>query len=168
VNDWHAIGTPFGVYHAEIGPRGLRALHFPGTAETIDTDLLSEASCVHARTLRDQLVRYHNGSLTRFDIALDPNGATVFRRRVWSAMQAIPYGATVTYGELAKAIGCRSARAIGQACGANPIPVIIPCHRVIAANGRLGGWSGKPGMKERLLRLESSRLGDSFHSACKS
>lgn len=70
-------------------------------------------------------------------------------------MQRIPYGKTMTYGALAARVGCASARAVGQACGANPVPLLVPCHRVVSASG-MGGWSGKPGMKEALLAHENA------------
>jgi methylated-DNA-[protein]-cysteine S-methyltransferase len=110
------------------------------------------------RRARDQLHAYFDGALTRFDLPLVPAG-TAYQQRVWLAMQAIPYGATRTYGELAHVAG-GSARSIGPACGANPLPILIPCHRVVAAGGRLGGFSGGdgPATKRHLLDLESHAL----------
>ena len=102
-----------------------------------------------------QLEAYFAGRLTRFSLPLAPAG-TAFQRRVWAAMAAIPFGETRTYGALAAAVG-GAARAVGGACGANPIPIIVPCHRVTAAGGKLGGWSGAPGAKRFLLALESAR-----------
>lgn len=85
-------------------------------------------------------------------IPLKPEG-TDFQMKVWNALRQIPYGQTVTYGQLARQLGCGSAQAIGQAVGRNPISILIPCHRVIAGNG-LGGYAGGSGRKEFLLRLE--------------
>ena len=101
-----------------------------------------------------QLSAYFAGDLREFTLPLAPEG-TSFRRRVWAAMQAIPYGETRSYGDLARALGS-APRAIGGACGANPIPLIIPCHRVVGAGGALGGFSGGAGCdtKRQLLALE--------------
>jgi methylated-DNA-[protein]-cysteine S-methyltransferase len=106
---------------------------------------------------RDQLEDYFEGRRKTFDLPLAPHG-TPFQRKVWAALQTIPFGATLTYGQLAEKIGT-APRALGGACGRNPIPVVIPCHRVLAANGGLGGYSGIDGIetKEFLLRLEGVR-----------
>ena len=103
-----------------------------------------------------QLTEYFNGSLRVFDLPLVPHGTT-FRRRVWAAMQAIPYGQTRSYGDLARDLDS-APRAVGGACGANPIPLIIPCHRVVGAGGTLGGFSGGAGCdtKRQLLALEGA------------
>lgn len=84
---------------------------------------------------------------------LNPQG-TDFQKRVWQALLTIPYGETLSYGEIAKMVDCRSAQAVGQAVGANPIALIIPCHRVIASNGQLGGYAYGIKIKKRLLELE--------------
>ena len=84
---------------------------------------------------------------------LNPQG-TDFQKRVWHALLTIPYAQTKTYGEIAKMVECRSAQAIGQAVGANPIALIIPCHRVIAAHGQLGGYAYGTDVKKRLLEIE--------------
>ena len=107
---------------------------------------------------RDQLIGYFDGKRTAFDLPLSPAG-TPFQQQVWRAMCEIPYGETRTYGDLAQDLGS-SARAVGTACGKNPIPIIIPCHRVVGANGRLTGDSGGAGTetKAQLLRLEGISL----------
>lgn len=109
------------------------------------------------QTLRQaaaQLEEYLAGKRKAFDLALAPQG-TPFQRRVWEELQRIPYGQTRCYGELAKAIGKPgAARAVGMANNRNPIAVIIPCHRVIGADGSLTGYGGGLPMKEKLLRLE--------------
>ena len=84
---------------------------------------------------------------------LNPQG-TAFQKRVWQTLLTIPYGKTISYGEIAKMVDCRSAQAVGQAVGANPIALIIPCHRVIAANGQLGGYAYGTEIKKRLLEQE--------------
>jgi len=103
-----------------------------------------------------QLQDYFDGLRDGFDLPLNPAG-TAFRRQVWDALCRIPPGETRSYRDIAAAVGCRSARAIGQANGANPIPILIPCHRVVAADGGLGGYSGGdgPATKRYLLDLES-------------
>ena len=102
---------------------------------------------------KSQLDDYFDGLRKNFDLPLKPPG-TKFQQSVWSMMKQIPYGKTITYGEIAEALGS-SARAVGMACGANPIPVIIPCHRVVAAKD-IGGYSGDGGVKTKraLLHLE--------------
>ena len=86
---------------------------------------------------------------------LNPQG-TAFQKRVWTALLTIPYGETVSYGEIARMVGCKSAQAIGQAVGANPIALIIPCHRVIAAHGKIGGYEYGIEIKKKLLELEGN------------
>lgn len=86
---------------------------------------------------------------------LNPQG-TAFQKRVWTALLSIPYGETVSYGEIARMVGCKSAQAIGQAVGANPIALIIPCHRVIAAHGKIGGYEYGIEIKKKLLELEGN------------
>ena len=103
---------------------------------------------------REQLSAYFDGALTVFDLPLAPHGSP-YRQRVWKALLAIPYGATKTYLDIAREAG-GSPRSVGGANGANPIPIIIPCHRVVATNGP-GGYSGGEGLptKRALLELES-------------
>ncbi|NKB43191.1 MAG: methylated-DNA--[protein]-cysteine S-methyltransferase [Alphaproteobacteria bacterium] len=102
---------------------------------------------------RDQLFAYFDGNLQDFNLPLKPVGSP-FQNKVWAAMQEIPFGQALTYGQVAKKIGS-GARAVGMACGANPIPIIIPCHRIVATTG-LGGYSGDGGLatKQALLNLE--------------
>ena len=95
------------------------------------------------------------GATTDGRISVRPEG-TAFQKRVWQALLSIPYGETVSYGELARMVGCKSAQAVGQAVGANPIALIIPCHRVIAANGQLGGYAYGIELKRHLLEWEKS------------
>ena len=105
-----------------------------------------------------QLAEYFSGARRVFDLPLHPVG-TAFRMKVWSELQQIPYGQTTTYGELARRVGnARGARAVGGANHHNPISIIIPCHRVIGADGSLTGYGGGLDMKEALLRLEGSLI----------
>ncbi len=106
----------------------------------------------------EQLQAYFAGELQRFTLPLAPEG-TDFQRTVWQALTDIPYGQTISYGQLAASIGRPSAsRAVGGANGKNPIPVIIPCHRVIGSDGSLTGFSGGLSLKRRLLRIEGVEL----------
>ena len=101
-----------------------------------------------------QLAEYFDGRRRTFELSLAPEG-TPFQQRVWSALLDIPYGQTMSYGELAARIGQPNAsRAVGLANGSNPIPIVIPCHRVIGANGTLTGYGGGLAIKQRLLALE--------------
>ncbi|MBV9900694.1 MAG: methylated-DNA--[protein]-cysteine S-methyltransferase [Alphaproteobacteria bacterium] len=104
-----------------------------------------------------QLEAYFAGALTAFDLPLKPRGSA-FQQKVWAAMRAIPYGQTRSYAELAEAVDS-GPRAIGGACGKNPIPVIVPCHRVLSRGG-IGGYSGGEGLPTKLilLALEGARL----------
>ena len=86
-------------------------------------------------------------------ITVQPKG-TLFQQHVWQALLTIPYGETVSYGEIARMVGCKSAQAVGQAVGANPIALIIPCHRIIAAHGQLGGYEYGIEIKKQLLHIE--------------
>ncbi|MUL83258.1 MULTISPECIES: methylated-DNA--[protein]-cysteine S-methyltransferase [unclassified Mycolicibacterium] len=105
----------------------------------------------------EQLAAYFAGERTEFDLDLDMVG-TQFQRRVWAALQTIPYGETCSYGEIARQIGSPGAsRAVGLANGHNPIGIIVPCHRVIGANGSLTGYGGGLNRKRALLELEKSR-----------
>lgn len=105
----------------------------------------------------EQLGEYFAGDRMRFDVRLAPRG-TAFQQRVWEALLEIPYGETETYGELARRVGSPgAARAVGLANGSNPIALIVPCHRVIGANGTLTGYGGGMEHKRWLLDLEAGR-----------
>lgn len=108
--------------------------------------------------LRRQLAEYFAGERREFDLELAPEG-TPFERSVWEALRTIPFGETRSYGEIAAAIGHPgAARAVGRANGANPIPIVVPCHRVIGSNGSLTGFGGGLENKSRLLELEGGAL----------
>ena len=120
--------------------------HWLGVPASVASPLLDAAEA--------QLREYFAGTRRTFDLPLAPRG-TAFQQRVWAALRAIPYGETRTYGELAAAIGSPSAsRAVGMANHHNPIPIVIPCHRVIGANGTLTGYAGGLEIKRKLLALE--------------
>ncbi|MBM3299086.1 MAG: methylated-DNA--[protein]-cysteine S-methyltransferase [Deltaproteobacteria bacterium] len=109
--------------------------------------------------LVEELDLYFSGKLKTFSVPLDPAAGTVFQRLVWDELTRIPYGETRTYGEIAEAVGIRrGARAVGLANRSNWIPIVIPCHRVIRANGSLGGYASGTDIKRRLLELEGVKL----------
>lgn len=113
-----------------------------------ETDLLKESI--------KQLEEYFDGKRKTFDLPIAPQG-TEFQKKVWNALKEIPFGETRSYGEIAKVIGNeKAARAVGMANNKNPIMIIIPCHRVIGANGKLVGYAGGIDVKERLLNLEKN------------
>ncbi|WP_189950948.1 methylated-DNA--[protein]-cysteine S-methyltransferase [Streptomyces alanosinicus] len=112
------------------------------------------------RAAADQLAAYFAAELKEFQLPLSPHG-TEFRQRVWAALDEVPYGATVTYGEIAARIGASRAavRAVGGAIGANPLLIVRPCHRVIGADGSMTGYAGGVERKARLLTLEGALAG---------
>ena len=126
------------------------ALGWGGRATGKPSRLLDEA--------KRQLMEYFAGRRKSFNLPLAPEGSPA-ELRVWELMAAIPYGETRTYGDLGKELGL-SPRTVGQACGRNPLPIFIPCHRVVASDGKLGGYSGGEGAetKRRLLQLEHALL----------
>lgn len=106
-----------------------------------------------------RLSDYFDGRRVEFSDTLEYDGSTPFRQRVWEATRRIPYGRTRTYGEIAKEAGSPgAARAVGQAMAENPLPIFVPCHRVIGSNGSLTGFGGGLEMKEKLLRMEATAL----------
>jgi methylated-DNA-[protein]-cysteine S-methyltransferase len=110
------------------------------------------------REAADQLRAYFAGKLTEFDLRLATGGAP-FQQRVWAELRKIPYGSTISYGELARRIGApKASRAVGSANGSNPISIIIPCHRVIGSNGKLTGYGGGIERKKFLLEFEAETL----------
>lgn len=150
-----SIATDWGAFTAVFTPDGLAELHFPGAtvhgwapAAPAKSAWLRQTEAALCRALLGQ----PSGHLPPLAW---PEQATPFQRAVWEALLRIPVGETRTYGQLAAAIGRpKAARAVGQACGANPIPVLIPCHRVVAGSGGLGGFSGGLEWKRRLLAVE--------------
>ena len=144
------VDSPVGRLALEADHDAVTGVRWAGRGErAVDgrpSPVLAEAS--------RQLARYFAGRLERFDLPLAQHG-TAFQKRVWTIMREIPYGETATYGGLAMALGS-GPRAVGMACGRNPIPIIVPCHRVLGARGAEGGYSGGRGLptKRRLLALE--------------
>jgi len=150
--------TPQGLVLLEETDGALTRVTWLNRSERRTDDPPSDAPTPLLAKAAEQLAAYYAGDLTAFDLPLAPHGSD-FQKAVWDQMLAIPYGQTRTYGNLAKVLGI-PANAVGQACGANPIPIIIPCHRVVAAGSDLGqglgGFSGGKGLKtkEELLTLE--------------
>jgi len=143
--------------------RGLRALALPvATREEAESQFVCkgmEETCVETDKEIAQLVndlrRYFAGEPVKFAIELDLDGLTGWQKRVLMKAAEIPYGKVMTYGGLAVAVGSPGAgRAVGQAMARNPVPIVVPCHRVVAASGKLGGFSAGLDWKRKLLRLE--------------
>ena len=131
---------------------GLHRLHFPNENAKPPKEAIEKASGLGGVT--EQLDEYFAGSRQVFDLKLKPIG-TSFQKRVWLALAQIPYGQTTSYGELARRVGSpKGARAVGAANGKNPLPIILPCHRVIGKDGSLTGFGGGLELKTVLLDLE--------------
>ena len=141
------------IYHAQDGRNKLRpyaAQSANGTA--VPADLL--------RAAKSSIVAYLAGKARSFALPLDWGDHSPFQMKVWEVLRGIPYGRVRSYGWVARKIGRpRAARAVGAACGANPVPLLVPCHRVVAGDGSLGGFSGGLPNKKRLLKLEGIRVG---------
>jgi methylated-DNA-[protein]-cysteine S-methyltransferase len=148
VADVHSVDTPIGTLWLSRDERGLSHVDFAGPPGARSGDpLLAEAEA--------QLTAYFAGERIRFELPLSPRG-TDFQRSVWVAVDAVPYGATTTYSALAAQLGRpRACRAVGAANGRNPLPVVVPCHRVVGAAGALTGYGGGLERKRALLDLES-------------
>jgi len=151
---WTSFPSPVGTLTAFIINNQLSALEW-GRAPEPET---GRPALPLLGDVRRQLDDYFDGKREAFDLPLAPAGSD-FQLAVWRAMSDIPYGETRTYSDLAAALSS-SARAVGTACGKNPIPIIIPCHRVLGAGGKLTGYSGGAGTetKVQLLRLEGASL----------
>ncbi|MEM7261834.1 MAG: methylated-DNA--[protein]-cysteine S-methyltransferase [Planctomycetota bacterium] len=153
--------TAVGSLRLEVGGGSLRRLELPRDRSESPPPNLRDARPEDASVLdavRHQLDEYFEHRRRRFELPLAPEG-TEFQRRVWSELEAIPFGETISYGELATRVGNpKASRAVGAANGQNPIAIIVPCHRVIGADGRLTGFGGGLPMKEWLLNWESPGL----------
>ncbi|MEO6022182.1 MAG: methylated-DNA--[protein]-cysteine S-methyltransferase [Burkholderiales bacterium] len=154
--DFH--DSPLGQILLVANDVALTGLHFVGEKyyPVIAADWQQRSDARMIAQTRAQLDEYFAGKRKHFDLALDPAG-TPFQRDVWQALRMIPYGVTTNYGALAQRLGKpRASRAVGAANGRNPISIVIPCHRVIGANGDLTGYAGGMARKESLLRLETN------------
>ncbi len=161
VKRWTVYESPIGPLNVAMGPNGLTDLNFPGRVDPpsdVEKGALPEVA--------EQLDAYFAGELREFDLPLDPHG-TPLQKAVWRALLDIPYGQTASYGEQAAKIDpalfetdvepWQRARVVGAANGRNPISIVIPCHRVIGADGSLTGYGGGLERKRALLDLESNR-----------
>ena len=153
------IDTPAGTFRAHYSDRGLAELNFPRSrgresAQTKSPALTPEIR--HWHTLTTKAVKATLNGKTPGELPpLDVSRGTEFQQRVWEELLWIPAGETRSYGEIAKSIRKpKAVRAVGGACGANPIPLLIPCHRVLAANNQIGGFSGGLDWKRKLLATE--------------
>ncbi len=148
---FRVVSSPAGLRWIELRPTSFEELGRRLHVRILPDDQPNTAAL-------DELHEYLRGERRAFEVPLDVRG-TAFQRRVWDATLAIPYGETVAYAEIAKNVGNPKAlRAVGQAVGANPIPIVIPCHRVVGKHGHLVGYGGGLPLKERLLNLERGSL----------
>jgi methylated-DNA-[protein]-cysteine S-methyltransferase len=155
---WTVIDTPIGPLRLVAQAGALAAIEFhpfadrPGLGERTDGDPVLTATAT-------QLAEYFGGTRTEFDLPLAPSG-TEFQRRVWTELTRLGYGETASYGEIAHRLGLTNSasRAVGAANGRNPIPIVVPCHRVIGADGTLTGYAGGIERKQLLLDLERPTL----------
>ena len=180
---YHVMSSPVGLLFLARTGRGLRYLEFMdrkslkrmiASREAENPDMTWEPSLLDLKPYVDQLDQYFCGDRSQFTLPLDPLGSD-FQREVWGALRAIPYGETRSYGALARAIGQpRASRAVGLANHQNPIAIVVPCHRVIGANGKLVGFGGGLSRKRWLLDHEArfaqpvGRTGDLFAVVTKS
>ena len=152
------VTSPFGLLKVSASPKGIRQVLLPGRERNLveETEVMDERYPILVQAM-NELTEYFKGVRRTFSVPLDIDG-TQFQMEVWSTLRNIAYGETATYGELAKRIGRpNAARAVGAANAANPIPIILPCHRVIGATGLLTGYGGGVSLlyiKEGLLSLE--------------
>jgi len=149
------IATQLGPMRLIITDRGLADLEIrPKPAKAVSPRTKSAAPNLPANLVK-QLQAYADGQRVCFTIPLDLRAGTAFQQVVWRMLQTIPYGETRSYAWVARQIGKpKATRAVGAACGANPVPIVVPCHRVVGSDGSLGGFSGGLALKRRLLALE--------------
>ncbi len=146
------IQTPLGFMIAKADESGIASLDF-----TDSCDGAKDSDNPHLKQLKVELGEYFDGKRQEFGVKLSPKG-TPFHMSVWETLQKIPYGETVSYAKEAQDLGHpKAVRAVANANGRNPIAILIPCHRVIASSGKIGGYSGGVEKKEFLLNLEKSR-----------
>ena len=137
--------------------KGISSLKFPSRRKTDGMPQLRGQELVSGREVQRQLETYFSGRKMRFSLTLDLSSGTAFERKIWRILGHIPYGSTRTYADVAAAAGDPKAmRAVGQACKSNPVPIIVPCHRVVASKG-IGSYAAGLKWKKALLKLEGSR-----------
>lgn len=151
----HPYPSPIGTLTLIGDERAVHELRFPGRGGHLPSEFDGCPMPAIMGAAIEQLDAYFAGQLEHFELALELDG-TPFQRRVWEALREIPYGATTTYGTLARALGGCEPRAVGGAVGATPVPIVVPCHRVIGADGSLTGYGGGLDRKRTLLAFEAS------------
>jgi O-6-methylguanine DNA methyltransferase len=159
-----ALPSPIGLLFLAVTERGLRRLHTlssqhalegPGFSEVSESSAATGGEAAIAGAVEQQLGEYFDGSRRDFELRLDLDSGSAFQRRVWEVIARIPYGEVASYAEVAQAAGAPGAfRAAGTACGANPVALVTPCHRVIASGNKLGGYGLGIENKVWLLRHE--------------
>ena len=148
------LDSPLGSILLGAGEGGLTLINFQAGTGPVTPDPAWREAGEPFREARRQVAAYFAGDLERFDLPLAPEG-TLFQRRVWEELRRIPYGQTRSYGQLAHRLGKPgAARAVGAANGRNPLPIVVPCHRVIGSDGSLTGFYGGLFLKKALLALE--------------
>lgn len=146
--------SPLGDIKIAASAKGIVRIALPSQDAIRPMDVSWQRDDSVAKTAQKQLAEYFAGSRKQFDVALDLQG-TEFQTAVWDALQSVPWGQTKSYGQLAEQIGKpKAVRALGAANGRNPVPIIVPCHRIIGANGKLTGYFGGESIKAFLLDLE--------------
>ncbi|SCF43417.1 methylated-DNA--[protein]-cysteine S-methyltransferase [Micromonospora mirobrigensis] len=149
---WTVLDTPIGEFSVATDGAAVRGAHFGRVESAVEEpgDALSARAVTELRA-------YFAGELTGFTVPVTAPRGSEFERAVWREMSRIPYGETLTYGEVARAVGDPgAARAVGVACNRNPVPVLVPCHRIVGAGGRLVGFGGGLPRKVTLLELEAA------------
>jgi methylated-DNA-[protein]-cysteine S-methyltransferase len=153
---YHIVESPIGPILLAGDEEGLKYVNFMKSKKKIEVPDSWQENEDFFRAISEQLEAYFSGQLKSFDVKMAPKG-TEFQKSVWKALKEIPYGETRTYGEVAKSIGNpKASRAVGLANNRNPIAIIVPCHRVIGADGKLTGYASGLDIKEFLLKLEGS------------
>ena len=148
------MSSPVGVLRLTASVSGVKSIEVIKGSRATNAAVSRNGAGAIVRQAEKELREYFSGRRQKFTVKLDLDG-TEFQRTAWEAMRRIPFGSTISYGEQAKAIGKPKAfRAVGSANGRNPVPIIVPCHRVLASDGSLGGYSLGLSMKRRLLALE--------------
>lgn len=157
--------SPWGWMGIAESPKGIHAIVLPKRSkQAVESDLKGQSSGLlqqgeskRLEAVRHQLLDYLAGKRNVFDIPLDLSQGTAFQRKVWRTLQRVPYGKLRSYQWIALRVGGpRYARAVGNAVGANPLPIVVPCHRIVAHDATLGGFSGGLSMKRKLLGLEGT------------
>lgn len=162
---YDGLASPLGPLWIVSAPEGLCFLHWGGSESDLTGKVRSETGIIPQRDSgplgpwRKKLARYFSGEKVSFDGPIAFLIGTPFQKKIWRKMSEIPYGEVRSYQWIADRLELgAAARAVGNACGRNPLPVVVPCHRVVRQNGLLGGYTGGSGIKERLLAIEGKNF----------